>query len=168
MRNCSRLNRWTCNVSAWLVLLGLLLGASWAFAGPKPARKKTAPKQGICGTIIEKRGNHMPTVDRPTPAELPVEREVLIYPVLKTEQVTMTEDGFYSSVPGEPIKTVRSDKRGKFCAYGLPAGTYSVLVREPKGLYANLFDGQNRINPVTVQKQKVAKLIVEISHGAVF
>ncbi|AQG82051.1 carboxypeptidase-like regulatory domain-containing protein [Spirosoma montaniterrae] len=147
-------------------LLLLILTANGQTSSRKRAKKFV--KQGICGTVVEKRGNHMPTVDKPAPAGQPVEREVLIYAVLKTDQVTMSEDGFYSNLPAQPVKTARTDKRGKFCIYGLPTGTYSVLVRESKGLYANLFDIDGRINPVTVKKQKVASVTVEISHGAVF
>lgn len=95
-------------------------------------------------------------------------REVLIFPVLTVDQVDMGENGFINGTNGvEPVKTVMSNKDGKFCA-DLPVGQYSVLVREPKGLYANLFDSKNHIFPVTVQKRKQQTVTVEISHGAAF
>ena len=134
----------------------------------KPVHQPQVAKQGICGSVVEKRGNHMPGPDRPKSMGRAVERDVLIYPVLTTDQVTATENGFYSNISSQPVKTARSDKQGRFCVYGLPNGTYSVLVREPKGLYANLQDIDGRINPVTVEKQRVANVAIQITHQAVF
>lgn len=155
-------------LTLFLVLITSGLFAQKSRSVRKPVNHSQVAKQGICGTVVEKRGNHMPGPDRPTPTGRPVERDVLIYPVLTTDQVTATDDGFYSNIPGQPVKTVRSDKQGRFCVYGLPAGTYSVLVREPKGLYANLLDIDGRINPITVKKQRVANVAIQITHQAVF
>ncbi|WP_338874235.1 hypothetical protein WBJ53_01260 [Spirosoma sp. SC4-14] len=125
-------------------------------------------KQGICGTVVVKRGNFMPGPGAPKASGSPVERDVLIFPLLNMNQVDAGDNGFINSVgESKPIKTVKSDKNGKFCV-SLPAGRYSVIVREPKGLYANSFDAQNNIFPVTVQKQKQTTIKVEITHQAVF
>lgn len=125
-------------------------------------------KQGICGTVVEKRGNYMPGPDRPTPKGKPMEREVLIFPLLNQSQVDMGENGFINSVGDvKPVVTVKSKADGTFCAR-VPPGRYSVVVREPKGLYANLSDTQNNIFPVTVAKDKQAQVKVEITHQAVF
>ena len=159
-----------------IVLVSLVLMSS-AYA-QRHSRKKVAqyvPKQGICGTVHEKRGNHMPGVDSPgvdsaKPAATGslVEREVLIFPLLNMSQVDMGDNGFINSVgDAKPIKTIRSDKNGKFCV-DLPVGRYSVMVREPKGLYANLSDTQNNIFPVNVQKNRQSTIKVEITHQAVF
>lgn len=126
--------------------------------------------QGICGTVVLKRGNYMPSPDspRPNPGGLPAEREVLIFPLLNMGQVDMGDNGFINSVrDAKPIKTTRSDKNGKFCV-SLPVGRYSVMVREPTGLYANLSDSQGNIFPVTVPKNRQLTVGVTISHQAVF
>ncbi|MFD2572318.1 carboxypeptidase regulatory-like domain-containing protein [Spirosoma soli] len=112
----------------------------------------------------------MPSPDspRPNPGGVPAEREVLIFPLLNLGQVDAGDNGFVNSVrEAKPVKTVKTDKNGKFCV-SLPAGRYTVLVREPKGLYANLFDSQSNINPVTVSKNRLSQHRLEITHGAVF
>lgn len=99
----------------------------------------------------------------------PVVREVVIYPVVNMTQTDMTDDGFVKAVNGlQPVKTIKTDKQGKFCVYGLPAGQYSVLVQEPKGLYARMFDGKNNLNPVLVKKNHVSKAEIAITHQAAF
>ncbi|TAE23869.1 MAG: carboxypeptidase regulatory-like domain-containing protein [Cytophagales bacterium] len=111
----------------------------------------------------------MPGPDKPVPKGQPVVREVVIYPVLTMKQVKMTDEGFIADVPGiEPVKVVKSDKQGRFCVYHLPSGRYSVLVREPKGLYGNSFDIDNRINAETVRPGKVTRTTIEITYGATF
>ena len=151
-----------------LILVFLAINQSIA-QKPKPVKRKPMANQGICGTVLEKKGNHMPGPDKPVPKGQPVMREVLIYPVLTTDQTTTTEEGFITDVPGiKPIKTVKSDRQGKFCVYNLPPGRYSVLVREAKGLYGNSFDVDNRINAETVKAGKVTKMTIEITHQAAF
>ncbi len=169
-------SRWACNASAWLVLVGMLLGVACLASAQKPVHRKAkthksvTSQQGICGTVLEKRGNHMPSPDDPRPAGegQPVVRDVLIFPLLNASQVDMGENGFINSVRQvKPVKTVKSDSTGKFCV-DLPAGRYSVVVQEPKGLYANLSDTQNNIFPVTVRTGQTVPITVTISHSAVF
>ncbi|MCK8492085.1 hypothetical protein M0L20_09520 [Spirosoma sp. RP8] len=156
----------------------LLLVVAFAVSAQNHSRKQTrkpAAKQGICGLVVVKRGNHMPSVDSPSPDSprsdsdgAPAEREILIFPLLNMSQVDAGDNGFINSVrEAKPIKTVRSDKNGKFCI-NLPVGRYSLIVREPKGLYANLSDTQNNIFPVNVQKNRQLTVKVEITHEAVF
>jgi hypothetical protein len=153
-----------------LALIFCLTLVTYCASAQKRTRPKTVVMQGICGTVIEKRGNHMPSPDSPrrNSAGTPVERDVLIFPLLNNRQIQSGQNGFIKSVGDvKPLKTVKSGKDGTFCV-DLPAGRYSVVIREPEGLYANLFDSQNNINPVTVEKGKKATATVEISHQAVF
>lgn len=138
---------------------------------PRSARSiKAVVTQGICGIVVEKRGNYMPSPGSPrlNPGGTPVEREVLIFPLLNMSRVDAGENGFINSVRDvKPVNTVKSGKDGTFCM-SLPVGQYSVVVREPKGLYANLSDSQNNIFPVRVETGKTAQVTVEITHQAVY
>ncbi|GAB4035457.1 hypothetical protein GCM10028809_44340 [Spirosoma gilvum] len=124
--------------------------------------------QGICGTVLIKKGNQMPGPGKSASQGAPEVREVLIFPLLNMNQVKMGDNGFIDSVGNiKPVKTVKSDKSGKFCI-SLPVGHYSVVVREPKGLYANLSDTHNNLFPVNVRKNTRADIKIEITHQAVF
>ena len=151
------------------VLIGLaLIGSLTACAQKSRKAARSTVSQGICGTVIVKRGNQMPSPDAAPPKGRPTEREVLIFPLMTIGQVEMDQDGFISDTKGiKPIKSVRSDKDGKFCV-DLPTGQYSVVVQESKGLYANMFDSQNHIFPVNVQQNRRSDVTVEISHQAAF
>lgn len=136
-------------------------------AGQKQQSSK-ALKQGICGTVVEKRGNFMPGPGKKNGSGTPVEREVIIFPLLNLSQVDAGDNGFITSVrEAKPIKTIRTDQDGTFCV-SLPVGRYSVIVQEPKGLYANVSDTQNNIFPVNVQENRQSTIRVEITHQAVF
>ena len=155
--------------NALILLLFMMVSISMSCAQKRNARKTMNTAQNLCGTVVEKRGNRMPGPGRTPSAGEPVVREVLVFPLLAMDQVTSDEAGFITDLKGvQPLKTVRSDKAGKFCFSSLPAGRYSVLVREEKGLYANLYDTQNHINPVTVVKGKTATVAIQITHGAAF
>ena len=155
------------------LFLTLFLSVTLTTCAQKSRSTKNAEAvvtQGICGTVLEKRGNYMPSPDsaRPNPGGTPVEREVLIFPLLNMNQIDAGENGFINSVRNvKPVNTVKSATDGTFCV-SLPAGQYSVVVREPKGLYANLSDSQNNIFPVRVEKGKKVQVTVEITHQAVF
>jgi len=157
----------------YIIYFFLLLSISFAGSAQKYPRRKAAKpvaKQGICGVVREKRGNYMPSPDSPrqNPEGTPVERDVLIFPLLNRSQIEAGENGFINSVgDAKPIKTVKSGKDGKFCV-SLPVGQYTVMVREEKGLYANLSDSKNNIFPVNVQKNKSVTVTVDITHQAVF
>jgi hypothetical protein len=155
------------------LIIGFILIMSDKIYSQNSHRRETtkpATFQGICGTVVVKRGNYMPSPDspQPNPNGVPAEREVLIFPLLNMSQVDSEDNEFINSVrDAKPVKTVKSGKNGAFCV-SLPVGQYSVIVREPKGLYANLFDSKNNIFPVSVGKGKKVKITVEITHQAVF
>jgi hypothetical protein len=172
MRNVilSYREHWVRSITLWLAIpfLGLSTLACAQKQIPQKEVAETSIVQGICGIVIVKRGNQMPSPDAPPRKGEPVERDVLIYPLLNMSQVQTNEKGFITSVGSkQPVKSVKSGKDGRFCV-SLPVGQYSVLVQEPGGLYANLSDSQNNIFPVAVQKNRQVTIGVTISHQAAF
>lgn len=148
-----------------MLFLSLLFGMTMVVHAQKTVKKKFT--QGLCLTILWKQGNQMPSPDtKPSKGKL-VDREVFIYQLTNRSQVTLTEEGFYQNIKALLVKKIRSGKDGKVCVT-LPAGTYSIFTKEEKGLYANIFDGENNICPITVQKNKITQTTFEITHQAVF
>lgn len=109
----------------------------------------------------------MPGIDRNNrPAPKGVVREILFY-----EPVTMNEakrnGTLYQHIPTKLVATATSDENGKF-SINLPAGSYSVFTKEPDGLFANLYDGEGRINITEVKKGEVTDITIEINYQAAF
>ena len=131
----------------------------------EPVASIETPNQGICGSIVWKSGNLMPSPDRGPVKAKPVQRELLVYDLTSVEQATL-QGGFYKAVVTKLIQSVKSDSEGKFCLE-LPEGRYSLFVKEGnKGLYANQFDGEGNIFPVKVGKDKLSIIVFTIDYQA--
>jgi hypothetical protein len=109
-----------------------------------------AQKQGIKGKVIWESGNQMPGPDQVDAEPIGIKREVYIYEATAVQQTTQHDGIFFSDITSKFIRKVTSKKNGKFCVK-LPPGEYSLFVKEPQGLFANSFDGQNRIQVIRVQ-----------------
>ena len=133
----------------------------------KSATSIETPNQGICGSIVWKSGNLMPSPDREPVKAKPVQRELFVYDLTNSEQATL-QDGFYKGIVTTLVKSIKSDSEGKFCLE-LPEGKYSLFIKEGnKGLYANQFDGDGNIFPVKVGKDKLSIVIFTIDYQAVY
>ncbi len=125
-------------------------------------------KAGIQGRVIWKEGNQMPGPGQRNGGSRPVEREILIYGLAGSKDVVAAgEGGFYKEVHTHLIGSLRSDREGNY-HYALPAGTYSVFVKEKGLLYANRSDGEGNINPVIVSAEGIAKLDIVIDYAAAY
>lgn len=124
-------------------------------------------QQGVCGSILWKSGNFMPSPDREAVKAKPIQRELLVYELTNISEATL-QDGFYTAIVKSKIKSVKSDAEGKFCL-DLPEGEYSLFVKEgDKGLYANSFDGKGNIFPVKVSKDKVSIIVFTVDYQAAY
>lgn len=133
------------------------------------AQDNKVVKQGIAGRLIWLEGNLMPSIEQEgqnAPAGQPVQREVHIYEVTKTSQADQHEN-FYSNIQTNLVKVVMSEKNGFFKA-SLEPGQYSLFVKEPKGLFANLFDGYGHIMPVEVIEDEVTEVTIKINYMAAY
>lgn len=125
--------------------------------------------QGITGTVTWVEGNQMPTIiDSKTadqrPAAKPIQRTVKIYPLIQFEDLKI-ENGLYTAVAEKPLTEVRTDEKGNYSVQ-LSPGRYSVFVVEEGGLFANIFDGEGNVQPVTVKEKEWTLLDIAVNHMA--
>ncbi|MDP2041405.1 MAG: carboxypeptidase regulatory-like domain-containing protein [Algoriphagus sp.] len=150
------------------LFLASLLSAGFLFLSCKPLKPEG---QGITGTVTWIEGNQMPMITEsgkaaPKTTPKPVKRTIRIYPLTKFSDLKM-EDGLFTAIASKPITEVESDKQGKY-SIQLSPGRYSVFIVEENGLFANIFDGEGNVQPVTVKENEWTLLDVEVNYKAVY
>lgn len=125
-----------------------------------------AAQQGIRGTVSALEANQMPGPGQKRAEAKPVQRTILVYALTNQQQVRM-ENGIFSEIKTKLIGQVRSKRNGRF-RISLGPGRYSIFVKEPDGLYANLWDGDMNIHPVTVTANTWLEVNIEITRNAAF
>lgn len=125
-----------------------------------------AQKQGIKGQVFWLSGNQMPGPGRESAPHLGIQREIHIYkPATPTD--AEQQDGFFKEIKTEFVAKTLTKTDGRF-KIKLPPGEYSVFTREPKGLFANLYDKDNRINIVVVKPKKFTWHVITVDYEAVY
>ncbi len=123
--------------------------------------------QGICGKVRWLEGNQMPGPGVRRSAGDPVQREIVVYELTTMNEIR-PENGFYPDIPSKRVvATGKSNRAGKY-RIKLPPGRYSVFVREKDGLWANRFDKDGVINPVTVAEGKFTVLDITVNYRAAY
>ncbi len=125
-----------------------------------------AQKQGIKGKVFWRSGNQMPGPGKVKLPDQGIVREIVIYTLVRIPEAKQT-GVFFSDIKGEPVATVLSKADGSF-KVKLPPGKYSVFVKESNGLFANLFDGDGNINPVTVKPKKCTWVTIAVDYEAAY
>ena len=135
------------------------------------SQNNTGAIQGISGELRWVEGNLMPAVGDTSYVKRaegkPVQREIHIYKAVKIDDALVEEGTFFKSVNSELVKKIRTNDEGKF-RIALPSGYYSIFVLEQGRLYANSFDGNNFINPVTVEPGKFTDIKISINYKAYY
>ena len=126
----------------------------------------TQQKQGIKGQVFWIAGNQLPGPDATKSAHYGVQRELYIYELTHLSQVT-AKDGFFFDIQTKLISQITTKADGSFLLR-LPPGKYSLFVKEEAGLYANLFDENNAINPVTVKERQYAWMPITVDYEAAY
>lgn len=127
--------------------------------------------QGIAGQVTWLEGNQMPMVTEtgkpdPKAKPKPIQRKVRVYPLVKFADLKL-EDGLFTMIAEKPLAEVESDEKGNF-SISLSPGRYSVFIVEEAGLFANVFDGDGNVNPVTVKENEWTLLDVVVNYKAVY
>lgn len=134
-------------------------------------QKHSSGKQGIIGEVRWIEGNLMPAIGDATYIErakgIPIERDIYIFKAVKQQDALSAGGTFYKSINGELVYRLKSRKDGTF-KVKLPPGRYSIFVMEKDGYFANIFDGDNYINPVTVQANKFTAIQIQVNYKAFY
>ncbi|MCS6833013.1 MAG: carboxypeptidase regulatory-like domain-containing protein [Flammeovirgaceae bacterium] len=129
----------------------------------KQGQTVTKVKQGIEGSVIWREGNFMPQIGEKKEIIIkPISREIHVYEPTRLTELR-GQPPFFTQPRTRRIAIVQSDEKGKFYVE-LPEGTYSLFVKEEKGLYANLFDKDGTVYPVTVKNQAVTTIEIIIDY----
>lgn len=123
-------------------------------------------KQGLRGQVFWVSGNQMPGPESILSPNQGAIREILIYELTTVSDVTQVGP-FFRDVKTRMVATILSRPDGTF-KIKLPPGSYSVFTKERNGLYANLFDEKNNINPVIVRAGQYAWKTITIDYEAAY
>ena len=123
-------------------------------------------KQGLRGQVFWVSGNQMPGPEAILSPNQGATREIIIYELTSFKDVTQVGP-FFRDVKTKMVATIQSKPDGTF-KVKLPPGAYSVFTKERNGLYANLFDEKNNINPVTVKGGQYAWRTITIDYDAAY
>lgn len=151
----------------FLFILSILF-TGFFFTSCKPYKPEG---QGITGTVTWLEGNQMPMVTQSgdpatKSAAKPIQRTVRVYPLIKFSDLKI-ENGLYTALAEKPITEVQTDENGKYSVQ-LSPGRYSIFVVEEGGLFANIFDGEGNVQPVTVKENEWTLLDLVVNYKAVF
>jgi hypothetical protein len=136
-----------------------ILGSICLVLTPSTGSTAQSLKQGIKGQVFLLPSS-ADSLAKSNP-EAGVQREVHIYELTTLDQASH-ENGIFKYLPTKKVLSVLTKIDGSF-KVKLPPGTYSVLVQQPEGLFANLFE-QNRINPVVVKPKQFAWVTITIDY----
>ncbi len=123
-------------------------------------------KQGLRGQVFWVSGNQMPGPEAILSPNQGATREICIYELTSIKDVTQVGP-FFRDVKTKMVATIQSKPDGTF-KIKLPPGAYSVFTKERNGLYANLFDEKNNINPVMVKNGQYAWRTITIDYDAAY
>jgi len=127
-------------------------------------------RQGVYGYVEFWEGDFMPTVP-PAPSRgtiTPVERGIVVHTPTRFDSVTpVGYSAFYTEIFTPRVAETSSNGRG-FFQVELPPGSYSFFVIENSLFYANGGDGQGHLWPVTVLRDSLSFVKLNITYMATF
>ena len=123
-------------------------------------------KQGLRGQVFWVSGNQMPGPEALLSPNQGAVRDILIYELTTFNDVTQVGP-FFRDIKTKMVASIQSKPDGTFKIKLLP-GSYSIFTREKNGLYANLFDEKNNINPVSVKNGQYAWKTITIDYEVAY
>lgn len=127
---------------------------------------------GIEGQVIWIEGNQMPQVSdnkselaAPMNGE-PAKRTIRIHQLTHINQASLG-DYLFGDIETPLVAEVETDEKGYF-KVELPPGRYSIFTVEESGYFANVFDLDSYIHPLTVEKSKWNKVQIRVDYKAAY
>jgi hypothetical protein len=130
----------------------------------------TVPLQasGVEGYVFLISGNRMPSPGKSLSKPKGIKTILYLYELTKLTQVTRQEESaFYTSISTKLVRKFSSDSNGYFKIL-LPPGQYSLFVKKKELFYANHFDGENNISPVSVLPHTISQVNFNIDYDAAY
>lgn len=124
-----------------------------------------AQQQGVNGQLFWIYGDQMPGPEKRSPMQ-GVARQIDVYELTTLADVDQG-NGFFKKVYTRFVTSTVSRSDGTF-RIKLPPGKYSLFVKEEKGLYANLFDSDKNISPITVKPKQYSWMTITIDYEATY
>ena len=135
------------------------------------SQRGSSGKQGIIGEVRWVEGNLMPAIGDNSYTQraigIPIERDIYIFNAVKRDNTISGGGSFFKSVNEKLVARLNSNPDGIF-KVKLPIGTYSIFVMEDQGYFANIFDGNGYINPVTVHANEFTEIKILVNYKAVY
>jgi hypothetical protein len=120
------------------------------------AMQKIPAGQGIEGFVYQASGNQMPMKGRPVSAKSKgITREIWIYEATPLQQAEGRLP-LFNRINTRLISKTRSDSTGHY-QVNVPAGRYSVLVKEGQQFFAAETNGIGTLTPVEVLHGKMSR-----------
>ena len=125
--------------------------------------------QGVYGYVELWEGDFMPHPQGGSGGTItPVPRQIVVHNATSINAVQQVDySPFYTRIFTRQVGSTNSNLKG-FFQIALPVGTYSFFIIENSLYYANGFDGQGYICPVTVLKDSLTLVKLNITYKATF
>lgn len=121
-----------------------------------------AQRQGVKGQLFWVNGNLISESKKKHIPQQGVTREIFVYDLATPSDVEL-DDGYFSKVHTKLVARGFCRSDGSF-KIKLEPGRYSIFVKEDQGLYANIFDNENHISPITVEPKKYSWITISINY----
>jgi len=145
-------------------LSAMIIGCST----PKNSGGSGIPDSGLTGFIGELKGNQMPGPGRTPSSPAPLQTAIYAYELTSLTQVEQVDAApLYRAVRSRLVDSTVSDAAGNFKLH-LKPGSYSIFARVKGQYFANSFDGNNQINPVTVSEKTFKPFNITVNVDAVY
>ncbi|SHN02373.1 hypothetical protein SAMN04488057_105277 [Cyclobacterium lianum] len=128
--------------------------------------------EGVEGRVTWIAGNQMPQLAESNAQAaknergIPVQRTIRIHQLTHINQASLG-DYLFGDIETPLVAEIETDEKGYFKTE-LPPGRYSVFTVEETGYFANVFDLDSYINPLTVEKGKWTNMRIKVDYKAAY